>query len=127
MLTRRLALAACFGLAVVPGAFAQPLGVPAPIVPGGPPPPLPGPGGVAPMPPGGIAPRPPRPPRLEIEEEEGISERQAVRIARRRGMVEVERVRRGRDVWIVTGTDGYGDDMRIVIGDDGEVLDIRRD
>ena len=42
-------------------------------------------------------------------------------------MVEVERVRRGRDVWIVTGTDGYGDDMRIVIGDDGEVLDIRRD
>lgn len=117
MLTRRLALAACFGLTVVPGAFAQPLGAPAPIVPGG----------AAPMPPGGIGPRPPRPPRLEIEEEEGISERQAVRIARRRGMVEVERVRRGRDVWIVTGTDGYGDDMRIVIGDDGEVLDIRRD
>lgn len=127
MLTRRLALAACFGLAVTPGAFAQQLGAPVPMVPSVPVPSLPGLDGTAPMPPlVPPLPRLPRPPGLEIEEE-GISERQAVRIARRRGMAEVERVRRGRDVWIIAGTDGYGDDLRIVIGDDGEVLDIRRD
>lgn len=115
MFTRRFAIAACLGLATIPGALAQDFGAPPD---GRPPPDLPPPGR-------GMMP-PPRRPRGEFYED-GIGEREAVRIARRRGIVEVERVRRRRNVWIVSGTDDYGDDLRIVISDNGEVLDIRRD
>ena len=114
MLTRRFAIAACLGFATVPGALAQGFGPP-PL----PPADLPPPGS-------GMVP-PPRRPRGEVYDDDGISEREAVRIARRRGIVDVERVRRGRNVWIVAGTDDYGDELRIVISDEGEVLDIRRD
>ncbi|WP_332685359.1 hypothetical protein [Bosea sp. (in: a-proteobacteria)] len=123
MLTRRFAIAACLGLATVPGALAQGFGAPPPE--GAPPlPPAP-----VPLPERGMGypPRGPLPPPRDDVYDYGIGEREAVRIARRRGLVDVERVRRGRNVWIVSGTDDYGEDLRIVIGDDGEVLDIRRD
>jgi hypothetical protein len=117
MLTRRLALAACLGLLPAARALAQPLGGPALPPPGEIPPPAPG---IAPPP------RLPRPPVYD-DEDDGISERAAIRIARRRGVVAVDRVRRGRNVWIVAGTDEYGDEIRVIVNDEGEIVDVRRD
>lgn len=115
MLTRRLALAACLGLLPAARALAQPLGGPGLPPPAQIPPPAPG-----------MAPPLPRP-RVYDEEDDGISERAAIRIARRRGVVAVDRVRRGRNVWIVAGTDEYGDEIRVIVNDEGDVVDVRRD
>lgn len=117
MLTRRFALAACLGLLPASRALAQPLGA----GPG-----LPPPAEIPPPAPGIAPPRPPRP-LVYDDEHDGISERAAIRIARRRGVVEVDRVRRGRNVWIVAGTDEYGDEIRVIVDDEGEVVDVRRD
>lgn len=118
MPTRRHVLAACLGLVPLTSAFAQPLGAP-----GLPPP------GIVPPPGPGIAPPVPRPPRPPTYDDRayGISEREAVRIARRRGVVDVGYVRRGRNVWIVAGTDQYGYGIRVIVNDDGYVVDVRRD
>lgn len=64
-------------------------------------------------------------PRYEAEDE--ISEEEAVRIARREGMRRVERVREGRRGWVVVGSDRNGDDMRVMIGRDGEIIDVQRE
>jgi hypothetical protein len=64
-------------------------------------------------------------PRDEVEDE--ISEEDAVRIARSEGMRRVERVREGRRGWVVVGIDRNGDDMRVMIGRDGEVMDVQRE
>lgn len=64
-------------------------------------------------------------PREELEEE--ISEDEAVSIARRAGMRRVEREREGRRGWVLVGIDRNGDDLRIIIGRDGEVIDIQRE
>jgi hypothetical protein len=121
MPTRRFVLTAWLGLVPATSALAQPLS-------SGPVPPPPA---DVPLPEPGIVPPPPRPPRAPVYDEEdagdGISARAAIRIARRRGVVDVERVRRGREVWIVSGTDEYGDDIRVVVNDDGYVVDVRRD
>lgn len=61
-----------------------------------------------------------RPPRFD-----GISEREAVRIARRRGVDEVERVRETPRGFVVSGTDRDGDEIRVVISRDGDVIDVR--
>lgn len=117
MPTRRFILTACLGLVPATSALAQPLSSGPVAPPGDIPPPVPG-----------IAPPPPRPRAYDDEDEgDGISARAAIRIARRRGVVDVERVRRGREVWIVSGTDEYGDDIRVVVNDDGDVVDVRRD
>lgn len=115
MPTRRFVLAACLGLVPAKSVVAQ-------VVEGGPVPP----GDIAPWPAPGTVPRSPRPP-LYDDEDDGITERQAVRIARRRGIVEVDRVRRRSNVWIISGRDEYGDDIRVVVNDDGDVVDVRRD
>jgi hypothetical protein len=121
MPTRRFVLTAWLGLVPATSALAQPLS-------SGPVPPPPA---DVPLPEPGTVPPPPRPPRAPVYDEEdagdGISARAAIRIARRRGVVDVERVRRGREVWIVSGTDEYGDDIRVVVNDDGYVVDVRRD
>lgn len=55
----------------------------------------------------------------------GISERQAIRIARDEGMREVDDVVRRRNVFIVEGTDRDGDDLKVVIDRrTGEVLSV---
>jgi hypothetical protein len=79
-----------------------------------------GPGGLRVDP--GFEPRErlPPPPRFD-----GISEREAVRIARRQGVDEVERVRETPRGWIISGTDSEGEDIRVVISRDGEVIDVR--
>lgn len=121
MLTRRFVLTACLGLAPAGSAFAQALNGSA-VLP--PPADIPPPG--APMAP----PYPPRPPAPAYEDDDqdyGISRREAVRIARRRGLTDVDDVRRRRGVWIVSGTDDDGDDIRVVINDEGYVVDVRRD
>jgi hypothetical protein len=78
-----------------------------------------GPGGVRVGP--GYDRRPPPPPRYD----DGISEREAVRIARRQGVEEVDRVRPTPRGWVVGGTDRNGDDIRVVISRYGEVVDVR--
>ena len=64
--------------------------------------------------------RRPLPPRYD-----GISQREAVRIARRQGIEEVDRVRETPRGFIVAGTDRNGDDIRVVISRDGDVVDVR--
>ncbi len=77
-----------------------------------------GPGGIRVDP--GFDRRDRRPPRFD-----GISEREAVRIARRRGVDDVERVRETPRGFVVSGTDRYGDEIRVVVSRDGEVIDVR--
>lgn len=130
MLTRRFVLTACLGLVPTGSVLAQALsgGVGAP--PRAVPLPAPGP---APAPAPDMAPPPPRAPRPlapayeEDDQDYGISRREAVRIARRRGLVDVENVSRRRGVWIVSGTDDEGDDIHVVVNDEGYVVDVRRD
>lgn len=125
MLTRRFVLTACLGLVPAAPALAQALSGGAGAPPRAVPPPIEVPPPGAPMAP----PHPPRPPAPTYDDDEdyGISRREAVRIARRRGLVDVDDVRRRRGVWIVSGTDDDGDDIRIVINDEGYVVDVRRD
>ncbi len=83
--------------------------------------------------PDGLRVRPPefvperRPGPVDGEEEDGISEEEAVRIARNEGMRRIERVREGRRGWVVVGIDRNGDDMRVMISRDGEVIDVQRE
>ncbi|MEI5667000.1 hypothetical protein WBO78_18770 [Bosea sp. CCNWLW174] len=132
MLTRRFVLTACLGLVPTGSVLAQALsgGIGAP--PRAVPPPGPGPGpGPAPAPdlapPPPRAPRPPAPAYDDDDGDYGISRRDAVRIARRRGVVDVENVSRRRGVWIVSGIDEEGDGIRVVVNDEGYVVDVRRD
>ncbi|CAN7628786.1 PepSY domain-containing protein [Bosea sp. LjRoot90] len=117
MLTRRFVLTACLGLVPAGSAFAQALSGSA-VVP--PPVDIAPPG--APM----ASPYPPRPPEAD-DDDYGISRREAVRIARRNGVVDVESVRRRRGVWIVSGTDDDDEDIRVVVNDEGDVVAVRRD
>ncbi|AMJ59381.1 hypothetical protein AXW83_02845 [Bosea sp. PAMC 26642] len=84
-----------------------------------------GPNGLRVNPPEPIIEFPDRPPpRFE---DEGISEFDAVRIARREGLERVERVRQGRRGWVVVGIDVNGDDIRVIIRRDGEIIDVQRE
>lgn len=83
-----------------------------------------GPDSLRVRPPEFVPDRRPAPPE---EAEDEISEDGAVRIATREGMRRVERVREGRRGWVVVGIDRNGDDMRIMIGRDGEVIDVQRE
>ncbi|WP_439495183.1 hypothetical protein [Bosea sp. (in: a-proteobacteria)] len=62
--------------------------------------------------------------RLEAED---IGEDEAVRIARDEGMVRIERIREGRRGWVIVGIDHNGDDMRIILNHQGEIIDIQRE
>ncbi|MFT4181391.1 MAG: PepSY domain-containing protein [Rhizobium sp.] len=74
-----------------------------------------GPGGVRVNP--GMEPPPPR--------DMGISERQAIRIARRSGVQDVDDVARRRNVIVVRGVDRDGDDIKVVIDRyTGDVLSV---
>lgn len=65
---------------------------------------------------------PPPPPRYD----DGISEREAMRIARRQGVVDVEGVRpTSRGGFVVSGLDRDGEDIRVVISRFGEVISVR--
>jgi hypothetical protein len=120
MLTRRFVLAACLGLAPTAPAIAQGLGDGA----GAPPAAIPYPDVVSPP---TRQPRPSAPGYDDDDEDYGITQRDAVRIARRRGLVDLEDIQHRRGVWIVSGTDDDGDDIRVVINDEGDVVDVRRD
>jgi hypothetical protein len=56
---------------------------------------------------------------------DGISEREAVRIARRQGVDEVERVRETPRGWRISGLDRNGDEIRVIVSRDGDVIDVR--
>lgn len=67
--------------------------------------------------------RPPPPPPLD---DEGISEREAMRIARRQGVIDIEVVRpTQRGGWQVIGVDREGEDIRVIISRFGEVVSVR--
>lgn len=83
--------------------------------------------------PNGLRVNPPEPfievperPRSRFERE-GISEGEAVRIARREGLERVERVRQGRRGWVVAGIDMDGDDIRVIISNRGDIIDVQRE
>ncbi|PZN92704.1 MAG: hypothetical protein DCF30_22760 [Hyphomicrobiales bacterium] len=69
----------------------------------------------------------PSPHRYEPEAEDGISEDDAVSIARDEGVRRVDRVREGRRGWVIVGIDRNGDDIRIMINRRGEIVDIQRE
>jgi hypothetical protein len=84
-----------------------------------------GPNGLRVNPPEGMIEERQRPPRpYEVE---GITEYEAVRIARREGLERVERVRQGRRGWVIAGVDRDGEDIRIIISRDGAVIDVQRE
>lgn len=56
-----------------------------------------------------------------------IDRREAISIARRQGVEDVERVRESRGAWRVDGQDRRGDDIFVRISSRGEVLEIRRE
>lgn len=57
---------------------------------------------------------------------DGISRREAMRIARWQGVVDVDGVRPGpRGGWVVFGLDRFGEDMRVVVSRFGEVMSVR--
>lgn len=79
-----------------------------------------GPGGIR-IDPGFRGPPPP-PPAYD----DGISEREAIRIARRQGVVDVDGVRpTPRGGFVVRGVDRFGEDMRVVVSRFGEVMSVR--
>jgi hypothetical protein len=59
-------------------------------------------------------------------ETSGISERQAVRIARSEGLRDVDDVRRTRSRFVIEGTDRRGDDIRVDVDRrTGDVIAVR--
>ncbi len=84
-----------------------------------------GPNGLRVNPPEVIPEEPERPYRRPAPE--GISEYEAVRIAQGEGLDRVERVRQGRRGWVIVGIDRNGDDMRIIISRNGDIIDVQRD
>ena len=84
-----------------------------------------GPNGLRVNPPEVVPEEPERPYRRL--EPEGITEYEAIRIARGEGLGRVERVRQGRRGWVIVGIDRNGDDIRVIISRDGNVIDVQRD
>jgi hypothetical protein len=57
--------------------------------------------------------------------DEGISQREAIRIARHEGLRQVDGVRRSRSAYVVLGTDRRGDDIRVSVDRrTGEVISV---
>ncbi|WFU11552.1 PepSY domain-containing protein (plasmid) [Rhizobium sp. CB3090] len=55
----------------------------------------------------------------------GITERQAVHIARREGLQDVDSIRRRENVFIIRGVDRDGDDIKVVVDrQTGQVLSV---
>jgi len=64
--------------------------------------------------------------RRSYERSETISQREAIRIARRNGVSEVEGVRWSGNAWVIDGADRSGDDLRVEVNWRGEIVDIDR-
>lgn len=58
---------------------------------------------------------------------DAIDRSEAISIARRQGVEQVERVRESRGSWTIDGQDRRGDDIFVRVSMRGEVLDVRRD
>lgn len=56
-----------------------------------------------------------------------ISQREAIRIARRNGVTDIDQARWSGNVWVIDGTDRRGDDLRVEINWRGEIVDVDRD
>lgn len=57
---------------------------------------------------------------------DAILQREAIRIARRNGIAEVEEIRRAGNAWVIDGADRRGDELRVEVNWRGEIVDIDR-
>lgn len=57
---------------------------------------------------------------------EMISQREAIRIARRNGLSEIDQARWSGNVWVIDGSDRRGDELRVEINARGEIVDVDR-
>ncbi|RXT52423.1 hypothetical protein B6S44_16725 [Bosea sp. Tri-44] len=57
---------------------------------------------------------------------EMISQREAIRIARRNGVAEIDQARWTGNVWVIDGSDRRGDELRVEINARGEIVDVDR-
>lgn len=55
-----------------------------------------------------------------------ISQREAIRIARRNGVAEIDQARWSGNVWVIDGADRRGDELRVEINWRGEIVDVDR-
>lgn len=55
-----------------------------------------------------------------------ISQREAIRIARRNGVAEIDQARWSGNVWVIDGSDRRGDELRVEINWRGEIVDVDR-
>ncbi|WP_332680609.1 hypothetical protein [Bosea sp. (in: a-proteobacteria)] len=58
---------------------------------------------------------------------EAVSQREAIRIARRHGVAEVDEVRWRGNAWVINGADRRGGDLRVEVNRWGEIVDVDRD
>ncbi len=57
---------------------------------------------------------------------EMISQREAIRIARRNGVSEIDKARWSGNVWVIDGSDRRGEELRVEINARGEIVDVDR-
>jgi hypothetical protein len=57
---------------------------------------------------------------------EAISQREAIRIARRNGVADIDQVRWSGHIWVIDGADRRGEELRLEINWRGEIVDIDR-
>lgn len=58
---------------------------------------------------------------------EAVSQREAIRIARRNGVAEIDEVRWSGNAWVINGADRRGGDLRVEVNRRGEIVDVDRD
>ena len=64
--------------------------------------------------------------RPDYQRSEAVTQREALRIARRNGVSEVDGVRWNGNAWVIDGADRRGDEMRVEINWRGEIVDVDR-
>jgi hypothetical protein len=57
---------------------------------------------------------------------DAISQREAIRIARRNGVADIDQARWSGNVWVIDGGDRRGDELRVEINWRGEIVDVDR-
>ena len=57
---------------------------------------------------------------------DAISQREAIRIARRNGVAEIDQARWSGHLWVIDGADRRGDELRVEINWRGQIVDIDR-
>lgn len=64
--------------------------------------------------------------RPDYQRSEAVTQREAIRIARRNGVSEIDEVRWSGNAWVIDGADRRGDDLRVEVNRRGEIVDVDR-